>query len=52
MKATSKAKLHYLRVVLPLLVMLLLAACGDRIIVYKGTCAYQTRQFWTISILW
>ncbi len=45
MKATSKAKLHYLRVVFRLLVILLLVACGDRIIVYKGTCAHQTRQF-------
>jgi hypothetical protein len=37
--------MQHLRFVLPLLVMLLLAACDARIIAYKGTCAQQTQQF-------
>ena len=45
MKKSIKAKLQYLRRVLPLLVIMLLVACSTRIIVYKGTCAQQTQQF-------
>ena len=45
MKKSIKAKLQYLRFVLPLLVIMLLVACGVRIIEYKGTCAEQTQQF-------
>lgn len=33
------------RFVLPLLVLMLLVACSNRDIVYKGTCAQQTQQF-------
>jgi hypothetical protein len=40
-----KAKLHYLRFVFPLLVIILLVACGARITAYKGTCTAQTQQF-------
>jgi hypothetical protein len=40
-----KAKLGCLRFVLPLLVSMLLVACGARSIAYKGTCAEQTQQF-------
>jgi hypothetical protein len=40
-----KAKPGYLRLVLPLLLMILLDACGARSIEYKGTCAQQTQQF-------
>src|SRR5215216_6218880 len=39
-----KAKLQYLQL-LPLWVLMLLVACGARIIEYKGTCAEQTQQF-------
>jgi len=45
LKKSIKAKLQYLRFVLPLLVIMLLVACGVRIIEYKGTCAEQTQQF-------
>jgi hypothetical protein len=45
LKKSIKAKLQYLRFVLPLLVMMLLVACGARTIEYKGTCAQQTQQF-------
>ena len=45
LKKSIKAKLQYLRFVLPLLVMMLLVACGTRIIAYKGSCAQQTQQF-------
>lgn len=45
LKKPIKAKLQYLRFVLPLLVILLLVACDARIIAYKGTCAEQTQQF-------
>ena len=45
LKKSIKAKLEYLRSVLPLLVILLLVACGARNIEYKGTCAQQTQQF-------
>ena len=45
LKRSIKAKLQYLRFVLPLLVMMLLVACGTRIIAYKGSCAQQTQQF-------
>ena len=45
LKKYIKAKLQYLRFVLPLLVILLLVACGARSIAYKGTCAQQTQQF-------
>jgi hypothetical protein len=34
-----------LRFVLPLLVMMVLAACDARTIAYEGTCAQQTQQF-------
>ena len=44
-KRSMKAKLTYLRFALPLLVVMSLAACGDRIMAYKGTCAEQTQQF-------
>ena len=44
-KKSIKAKLHYLRFVLSLLVIMLLVACGAHIIEYKGTCAQQTQQF-------
>jgi len=40
-----KAKLQYLRFVAPFLVIMLLVACGDRTIAYKGTCTAQTQQF-------
>jgi hypothetical protein len=40
-----KTNLRYLRLVLPLLVSMLPAACDDRIIRYQGTCAQQTQQF-------
>ena len=43
-KKSIKAKLQYLRL-LPLLVIMLVVACGARIIEYKGTCAEQTQQF-------
>src|SRR5688572_28165216 len=36
---------QHLRFVLPILLMMLLAACDARIIAYKGTCAQQTQQF-------
>ena len=39
-----KANLYQLRYILLLLVMVLLAACGDHTM-YIGTCAQQTRQF-------
>ncbi len=45
LKKSIKAKLQYFRFVLPLLVIMLLVACGARIIEYKGTCAQQTQQF-------
>jgi len=45
LKKSIKAKLQYLRFVLPLLVIMLLVACGARSIAYKGTCAQQTQQF-------
>ena len=45
MKKSIQAKLQSLRFVLPLLVVMLLVACGARIIEYKGTCAQQTQQF-------
>ena len=45
LEKSIKAKLPYLRFVLPLLVLMLLVACGARIIEYKGTCAQQTQQF-------
>ena len=45
LKKSIKAKLQYLRFVLPLLVIMLLVACGTRIIAYKGSCAQQTQQF-------
>ena len=40
-----KANLHYLKFVLPLVAVLLLAACSAQIIEYRGTCAQQTQQF-------
>src|SRR5512141_2401821 len=43
-KKPIKEALQYLRFVLPLLVILLLAACSTRIM-YSGTCANQTKQF-------
>ena len=45
LKKSLKAKLQYLRFVLPLLAIMSLVACGARIIEYKGTCAEQTQQF-------
>jgi hypothetical protein len=45
LKKSFKARLQYLRFVLPLFVIMFLAACGTRTIVYKGTCAQQTQQF-------
>jgi hypothetical protein len=45
LKKSIKAKLQYLQFVLPLLVIMLLVACGARGIAYKGTCAEQTQQF-------
>jgi hypothetical protein len=45
LKKSIKAKLQYLRFVLLFLVIMLLVACGARIIEYKGTCAQQTQQF-------
>jgi hypothetical protein len=45
LKKSIKVKLQYFRFVLPLLVIMLLVACGARIIEYKGTCAQQTQQF-------
>src|SRR5688572_6761677 len=45
LKKAIEAKLQYIRFVLPLLVIMLLVACGARIIEYKGTCAQQTQQF-------
>ncbi len=40
-----KAKPQYLRLVLPVLAIVLLVACGTQVIEYKGTCAQQTQQF-------
>jgi hypothetical protein len=45
LKKSLKAKLPYLRFLLPLWVSMLLVACGARIIAHKGTCAQQTQQF-------
>ncbi len=45
LKKSIKAKLQYLRFVLPLLAIMLLAACGSRMVAYKGTCSQQTQQF-------
>lgn len=45
LKKSIKAKLQHLRLVLPLLVIMVLVACGARNIEYKGTCAQQTQQF-------
>lgn len=45
MKKSIKVKLQYFRFVLPLLVIMLLVACGAGVIEYKGTCAQQTQQF-------
>ena len=44
-KESMKAKLRSLRSVLTLLVIMILAACSARGLVYKGTCAEQTQQF-------
>lgn len=45
LKKAIQAKLGYLRLVLPLLVIIGLVACGDRVIDYQGTCGQQTQQF-------
>ena len=45
LKKSIKANLQHLRFVLALLVILLLVACGARIIEYEGTCVEQTQQF-------
>ena len=45
LKKPIKAKLHYLRFGLPFLAILVLVACGDSSLTYKGTCAQQTQQF-------
>ncbi len=42
---SAKAKLRYLRSVIPILTMMSLAACTARGIAYRGTCAQQTQQF-------
>jgi hypothetical protein len=34
-----------LRFIFPLLAVMMLAACGNRVVPYSGTCAQQTRQF-------
>ena len=45
LKKSTKGTLPDFQVVLPLLTILLLVACGNRLIAYKGTCAQQTQQF-------
>jgi len=45
LKDSMKAKLRFLRVVLALVGIMIVAACSARGIVYKGTCAEQTQQF-------
>ena len=45
LKEFMKAKLSFLRFVIPALMILILAACSARGIVYQGTCAEQTQQF-------
>lgn len=45
MNKTIQAKLRYLRLVLPLVVSMVLAACAARIIQYQGNCGQQTQQF-------
>lgn len=44
-KPSPKTKLRHLRFIPPLLGILLLVACGSRIIDYKGNCGQQTQQF-------
>jgi len=44
LRTSIEAKLQYLRFLLPLSVMMLLGACGTRIM-YIGTCEQQTKQF-------
>jgi hypothetical protein len=45
LKKAIQATPGYLRLVLPLLMIMGLAACGGRIIDYQGTCGQQTQQF-------
>ena len=45
LKEFMKAKLSFLRFVIPALMIMILAACSARGIVYQGTCAEQTQQF-------
>lgn len=45
LKKASRAKLRSLRFVLSLLVILVLTACGDRAIRYRGNCGQQSQQF-------
>ena len=45
LKKPIQAKRPYLRFGLPFLAMIVLVACGNRSIAYKGTCAQQTQQF-------
>ena len=45
LRKSMRAKPKSLRFVLPLLVILFLVACSDRIIQYKGNCGQQTQQF-------
>ena len=45
LKKSTKAKPACFRLVFPLWMILLLAACGDPVIAYKGSCIAQTQQF-------
>jgi len=45
LKKPIQVKFPYLRFVLPFLAMMVLVACGDRSLAYKGTCSQQTQQF-------
>ncbi|HEX5807506.1 MAG TPA: hypothetical protein VFY25_02485, partial [Anaerolineales bacterium] len=45
LRKSIHSKLRYLRFVLPLLVIMGIAACGAPLIDYKGTCGQQTQQF-------
>ena len=45
MERSGQAKLHCLRLVLPLLMGILLTSCSNRVVEYKVTCAQQTQQF-------
>ena len=45
LKRSTPARRRVLRVALPVLMSLVLAACGARNTTYQGTCAQQTQQF-------